>query len=287
MRDWASVSAKGLATDKTRETWFEGPILAIRMAPPCIILHKVTHRKYMSSHYTPCDWRRYRPAQRLAAGRFEMNSPDLLRPSQHRSSQHPKVSDETVPDLYQTLPICLVLAIRKSWWRSFLRIYLRQKLVIIPRRLGLARRLDAEQVKVTHDPTVVADSCIVGHHIVDGDLAHRRCHSRPVRRPRLGDALEEMANGAVYASLGHRRHPPIAEFAKSLRPLPGLVIEVPIERGGKGEVLGDRESNSVNVGYERLHGNDLLPFGETEFVRLLENVDEVGTAANHGHDLSA
>jgi hypothetical protein len=52
MRDWASVSAKGLATDKTRETWFEGPILAIRTAPPCIILHKVTHRKYMSSHYT-------------------------------------------------------------------------------------------------------------------------------------------------------------------------------------------------------------------------------------------
>ena len=78
-----------------------------------------------------------------------------------------------------------------------------------------------------------------------------------------------MTNGAVHTSLSHGRHPPIAEIAKSLRPLPGLIIEVPIERGGKGEVLGDRKSDGVNVGYEGLHGNDLLPFGETELIRLL------------------
>ena len=52
IRDSGSASASWLAADKTRATWFEASILAIRTSPPCSYFAKVTYRKYKSSGRT-------------------------------------------------------------------------------------------------------------------------------------------------------------------------------------------------------------------------------------------
>src|SRR5262245_18882840 len=104
----------------------------------------------------------------------------------------------------------------------------RDQLVDVVLALGLGRRLDLKEIHVAHQAAIFAQLAILGHDVVDRDLAHLGHHRLGVVGAGRLHGLEIVRDRAVDAGRQHAGDL-VAPGAEALGPGAGLVVEIPVE----------------------------------------------------------
>ena len=136
------------------------------------------------------------------------------------------------------------------------------------------RRLHLEQVHVAYQAAVLADLAVAGHEVVDRHLAHFRSDRRTIDGTGGSHRLQIMHDSAVSAGVDHGWDLP-GLVDKTLRPCPGFVVEIPVERRTQDQSLRALQTETVDVGDEHQQTDQLLGLAHPEFAGLLDGVDEV------------
>jgi hypothetical protein len=157
----------------------------------------------------------------------------------------------------------------------------RTQLVVIVRALGLARRLDLEEVGRMQGATVDARRALAEERILGGPGLHLRDRLSSIVGVDLVDGFQVIEDHGIHAGMVRGRIDALVRGGEALRPRARLVVHVPVEGLGQQQALRGREAEAVDIAAEDEQARQALPaLPDAELGRLLDRVD--GVAAGVG-----
>ena len=99
--------------------------------------------------------------------------------------------------------------------------------------------------------------------------------------------LQVMQHAGIDPGLDHAWPPP-GRFHEAVRPGPGLIVEIPVERLRENQALRRLEAERMNIGYKDEKACQILPaLHDPELRSLFDRVDRVAASVGEANDLGS